>query len=110
MHELTVAAVDTRIARINARPGRVAYDDAAECRLEVLGEPERQLSRRRVHGAADRRARMVEESMRARRRGREQRQHRDEDTTHDHSPPGLLAATAGLVSGRPIEFGNMSSG
>ena len=86
---LTVAAVDTRIARINVRPGRVAYDDAAECRLEVLGEPERQLSRRRVHGAADRRARMIEEGVRARCRGHEQRQRRDKDTPHDYSPPAL---------------------
>src|ERR1035437_9624876 len=104
-----VATVDARIARIDTPPGRIAYDDAAERRFEILSEPERQLSRRRAHGAAHRRARMVEEGMRVRCRGREQRQHRDEDTTHDHSPPGLRAATAVLMSGRPIVFGNMSS-
>src|ERR1019366_7065573 len=104
-----VATVDARITGIDTCPGRIAYDDAAECRFEILGEPKGQLPRRRAHSAAHRRIRMIKESMRARRCSHKQPQHRDEDSTHDHSPPGLLATTAVLMSGRPIEFGNMSS-
>jgi len=48
-----VAAADADLAGIDALTGRIGDGDGAESRLQLLGEPQRHLTRRRGDGIAD---------------------------------------------------------
>src|SRR5215471_8303569 len=101
-----------RIGRVDAaggddRSGARAQLRGGELRLERLAKPHAHLARRALHGAAHRRARMIELGMRISDRGtkREGEQAAQKtDGTHGH-----LLAAAVLNSGAPIDFGKMSS-
>src|SRR5579871_3599578 len=112
-----LVAADPRLAAVDALAGGIGHRDRREGRLELLGEPQRHLLRRRRNLVADARLGMVEEGVRLCRAGRKHEQERDcssqECVSHGYILAQFLKGLAGWTappnSGLPMPRGSMSS-
>src|SRR5438034_7147227 len=108
-----LVAANASFTGIDALTGGIRHSNTAECRLQLLREPQCHLARCRRDSIADTRFGMIQKCVRGRftrRKQEQQRDYYDDRAMHDQFlGNGLAGCTALPKIGLPIPRGSMSS-